>query len=225
MANSGYASEFFEYLSATVGSADEVDRLPSLNVLSQELNVSVARLREQLEVAKAFGFVDVRPRTGIRRLPYNFLPAIWPSLAYAIAINPEQFGTFSDLRIHVEKAYWDQAVAVLTQEDQANLQSLIDQAWEKLHGNPVRIPHAEHRELHLSIFRKLDNPFVLGILEAYWEAYEAIGLSVYTGLNYLEKVWGYHQKMLDAIRDGDTQAGYEALSTHFELLYERPLGA
>ena len=191
-------------------------------MLSKELGVSVARLREQLEVAKALGLVEVRPRTGIRRLPYSFLPAIWPSLAYAIAEDPQQFVTFSDLRIHVEKAYWEQAVAVLTTEDHDYLQSLIDQAWQKLHGNPIRIPHAEHRELHLAIFRKLNNPFVSGILEAYWEAYVAIGLSVYTDYNYLEKVWGYHQKMLDAIKAGNPAQGFTALSEHFELLYERP---
>jgi DNA-binding FadR family transcriptional regulator len=37
--------------------------------MSKELGVSVALLREQLEVAKAIGLVEVRPRTGIRRLP------------------------------------------------------------------------------------------------------------------------------------------------------------
>ena len=71
MAKPNNSSEFLEYLKEFVVDEDDNDQLPSLSVLSEELDVSVARLREQLEVAKALGFVDVRPRTGIKRLEYN----------------------------------------------------------------------------------------------------------------------------------------------------------
>jgi len=75
MANQRLDSEFFDYLISTIlDGENETDRLPPLNTISQELGVSVALLREQLEVAKALGFVEVRPRTGIRRLPLAFLP-------------------------------------------------------------------------------------------------------------------------------------------------------
>ncbi|MBN1665588.1 MAG: FadR family transcriptional regulator [Anaerolineales bacterium] len=225
MAHPGYKSEFFAYLLACAQADDAIERLPSLNELSQELGLSVARLREQLEVSKALGFVEVRPRTGIRRLPYNFTAAVWPSLSYAIASDASTFATFSDLRIHLEKAYWQKAVAALTTEDHQHLQSLIDQAWEKLRGNPPHIPHHEHREFHLAIFHKLGNPFVMGLLEAYWDAYEAVGLSVYTDFGYLEKVWNYHKKMVQAICAGEIEKGFQELSAHFDLLYERPTGA
>ena len=76
--------------------------------------------------------------------------------------------------------------------------------------------------LHLCVFGKLGNPFVLGILEAYWEAYEAVGLNVYTDYGYLREVWTYHQKMVDAILAGDIDAGYQALVDHTDLLYHRP---
>jgi hypothetical protein len=50
----------------------------------------------------------------------------------------------------------------------------MGRAWEKLHSPQVKIPHEEHRQLHMVIYQRLDNPFVLGMLEAYWEAYEAL---------------------------------------------------
>ena len=100
----------------------------------------------------------------------------------------------------------------------------MDDAWSKMRGTPIRIPHDEHREFHLVIFRRLENPFVLGILEAYWDAYEAIGLNVYADYDYLTEVWNYHQKMADAIVAGDLDAGYQALVDHTDLLYHR-LGA
>ena len=217
-------SEFFQYLSSNISADPGSDQLPAMNALSDELEISVARLREQLEVAKALGFVDVKPRTGMRRLPYSFLPAVWQSLAYAIEVDRAHFDAFSKLRKHLEMCFWHQAAGVLTPEDHSHLRNLMVDAWAKLRGAPIRIPHEEHREFHLSIFRRLDNPFVLGILEAYWEAYEAVGLNVYADYDYLTEVWNYHQKMVDAICEGDIEAGYQALVDHTDLLYHR-LGA
>jgi DNA-binding FadR family transcriptional regulator len=75
--------------------------------------------------------------------------------------------------------------------------------------------------LHLGVFRRLENPFVLGILEAYWDAYEEIGLNLYADYDYLQEVWQYHQKMVAAICAGDIDAGYDALIEHTDMLYHR----
>jgi len=223
MAHQRFESEFFNYLIASATDGESAsNRLPSLNALSQELGVSVARLREQLEVAKALGFVEVRPRTGIRRLPYDFTPAIWQSLSYAITIEPSLFQAYADLRRQVELAFWDKAVRALLPDDHLELQNYIDQALDKLNGTPIRIPHTEHRQFHLAIFKRLKNPFVLGITEAFWDAYEAAGFNLYADYNYLQEVWDYHQQMVAAICSGDFEAGYRALLDHTDLLYHRP---
>ncbi len=216
-------SDFIRYLLTT--SNGDAEHLPSLNELSSTLGVSVAALREQLEVAKALGLVEVRPRTGIRRLPYTFFPAVQQSLTYALHLDRSHFAAFADLRNHLEVAYWDQAVRLLTAEDLLELQAMMVQAWEKLHGSPVHVPHEEHRRLHLMIYRRLENPFVLGLLEAYWDAYEAIGLNVYTDLDHLQQVWQFHQQMVDAVCAGDFEMGRQALVTHQDLLFLKPVKA
>jgi DNA-binding FadR family transcriptional regulator len=212
-------SEFLRYLATH----EEMENgLPSLKNLSVELGVSLASLREQLEVARALGLVEVRPRLGTRRRTYSFTPAIRQSLGYALALDDEHFRKYAELRNHVESAFWYQAVQKLTDEDKRELQSLVIRAWEKLRGSPIQVPHEEHRNLHLKIYSRLENPFVTGILEAYWEAYEAVGLNVFAGsYEYLEEVWRYHQKMVEAICDGDFEAGYQALVAHTDLLYQR----
>ena len=213
-------SEFLRYLATH----QEVENgLPSLKNLSLELGVSVASLREQLEVARALGLVEVRPRLGTKRRDYSFTPAIRQSLGYALALNNEHFRKYSELRNHVEAAFWYEAVAKLTEEDKSELQNLVTSAFEKLQGTQIRVPHEEHRNLHLMIFSRLENPFVIGILEAYWDAYENVGLNVFTGgYEYLQEVWGYHQKMVDAICNGNYEDGYNALLAHTDLLYHRP---
>ena len=229
MRRSRESSEFLQYLANSADMlAEDMDgqdgaRLPTLQALSELLGVSVSRLREQMEVARALGLVEVKPRTGIRRQPYSFLPAVRQSLNYALMVDRTLFEAYSDLRNHVEAAYWFKAVERLEPEDKDRLQALLERAWAKLRGTPIRIPHLEHRELHLTIFNKLANPFVSGILEAYWEAYEAVGLNLYADYSYLEQVWNYHRQMVDSICTGDFAAGYQALVEHKDMLYHRPM--
>ncbi len=213
-------SEFLLYL-AKQNNAGQ--RLPALTKLSQELGVSMASLREQLEVARALGLVEVRPKRGTKRLPFSFTPAVRQSLSYALALNNAYFQQYSELRNHIEAAYWYEAVEKITDEDKQELLDLLKRAKEKLNGSPIHIPHEEHRKLHMIIFQRLGNPFVIGLLEAYWDAYEAVGMNVFAGgLAYLEKVWDYHTIMVKAICDDDYEAGYQALIQHTDLLYQRP---
>jgi DNA-binding FadR family transcriptional regulator len=206
-----------------LASNPEAERsLPPLKDLSEVLGISVASLREQLEVARALGLVEVRPRLGMKRRDYSFTPAVRQSLRYALAINDDNFRKFSELRNHVETAFWYEAVEKLTENDKQELRSLVRRAMEKLHSNPIQVPHEEHRNLHLLIYSRLENPFVTGILEAYWDSYEAVGLNVFVGdLQYLLQVWDYHSQIVEAICSGDARSGYEALVAHTDLLFQR----
>lgn len=213
-------SEFMTYL-AEQAAAPGV-RLPPIPELADAMGISTGKLREQLEVARLLGLVEVRPKTGIRSLPYVFGPGVRISLLYALALDAGQFRKFWLLREHIEVSFWHEAVGMLRPEDISYLQDLVTRAQRKLAGRPVQIPHNEHRDLHLTIYSRLDNPFVSGLLEAYWEAYEAVGLNLYNELSYLERVWEYHQRMVDAISSGDYDEGYRALIEHADLIHELP---
>ena len=209
-------SEFLRYIAKTAPNAGQ--RLPSIPELADQMGISIGKLREQLEVARTLGFLEVRPKTGIRTKEYSFTPALQVSLLYALSIDPDSFEHYGVLRNHIEAAFWHEAAALLTPQDKQHLQQLVATAWEKLQGRPIQIPHQEHRELHLSIFKRLDNPFVLGLLEAYWDAYEAVGLNVYADYAYLCEVWEYHERMVQAILEDDLDSGYQALVEHTGLL-------
>lgn len=217
--NSQQLSNFMTYLARQM--TEGAETLPSLNELSAELGMSIASLREELQVARVMGLVEVKPRTGIRCLPYRFAPAVTKSLAFAVSVEPDSFRHYSDLRNHIEASYWYQAVSSLTDRDIGELRQIIRTANEKLQSDPIQIPQREHRQLHMTIYRRLENEFVQGILEAYWDTYEAVGLSVYEDRKYLERVWLYHQQMVDSIARHDYLSGYQALIAHMDLLFQR----
>ena len=216
-------NDSLSYLADHAGVAGS--KLPPLTELSKTLGISVSKLREQMEVARALGLVEIRPRTGIQTRLYSLFPGLRLSLRYALAAGVGTFQEIKDLREHLETSFWAEAVQSLTAEDKQELLDLVHRAWAMLRGNPIQIPHAEHRQLHLTIFSRLENKFVQGIIEAYWDAYEIVGLNMYTDYTYLEDVWSHHEKMAVAIHQGAYDQGYKALIEHFAILATRPPGS
>jgi DNA-binding FadR family transcriptional regulator len=200
------------------------DRLPTINELQadEHLGVSISKVREQLEVARALGLVEVKSKTGMKMRAYSFTPAVRLSLFFALAQDQRNFELFGEVRNHIEVAFWNEACERLLDEDKRIMRDCLDKAHAKLNGKPVRIPTEEHRTFHLTVFKRLDNPFVMGILEAYWDAYNAIELNRYSDYSYLQQVWNYHERIFDAICNGDYDHAKTLFIEHTNLIRFQP---
>lgn len=198
------------------------EKLPKLSDISDELGISVGKLREQLEMARHLGLVSARPRVGIQREPFDFSTVILNAVLFSIDTGEGSFAQFSQLRQGLEVSLWLDAVQLLTEEDKEELKQLIERAWQKLGGKPIHIPNQEHRQFHLKIFSRLDNPYVQGILETYWDAYEASELTRFSSLAYWVDVWNYHENIVKAICAGEFEEGRQLLVEHFSLLRTEP---
>ncbi len=196
------------------------DRLPTITELQREdmLRASASKVREQLEVARALGLVEVRSRTGMRLKDYSFAPAVRLSLFYALARDLRNFERFGELRKRLELAYWHDACALLTPDDTALMRACVKQARAKLSDHWIQIPNQEHRVFHLTMFQRLENPFVQGLLEAYWDAYDAVEPYRYAEYNYLTLAWDYHERILDHICAREYDATRDAFVEHTRLL-------
>ncbi len=209
-------SDFLKYLidrNVTPG-----NKLPPLSEIGGQMGVSVGKLREELAVARGMGVVSVRPRLGIQREPFSFSEAILPAVLFSLATGEATFVQLSRLRQMIEVSFWDEAVVLLTPEDKARLGQLVADAWSKLRGEPIHIPNGEHRQLHLTIFSRLDNPFVLGLFEAYWDAYDASELTRFMRYRYWVDVWTYHERIVEALNNNEFECGRQLLIEHFSLL-------
>ncbi len=206
------------------GAEGEEVKLPPLDELARELGVSRGKLREDLLAAQAYGLVEMRPGDGTYVRPFDFYAAVRPLVLHSVSLRSENFDRFYRMRAQMEIAFWDEAVGALTDADVQRLEQIIEEAEQKLHGKFVVIPHREHREFHLLIFGRLDNPYVRGLLEAYWDAYEAVGLHRYFDLTYYEKVWFSHRQLVEAIRSKDVDKSRAILRQHFTFLEDRMAG-
>lgn len=220
MNSSGYLSNFLQYLAKLSGSGNS--RLPSLNELSKELRISVASLREQLEIARVLGFVEVKPKTGIKWLPYSFAPSILVSSAYAIEISSVYFDQYRDMRNHLEAVYFYEAVALLNPDDMQQLLKIINEAEKKIDGMPPKSPNIEHRDWHLMLFSHIDNVFVKGFLTVYWEIYQKQDYAFVSDSIYLRSVWSYHRKVTEQILVSDFSKAYQTFLEHKDLIKLSP---
>lgn len=214
-------SEFLNYLVSR--HVNPGDRLPALAEIGDDMGVSVGKLREQLAVARGMGVVSARPRLGVQRESFNFAEAVLPAILFGLATGEASFLHFSRLRQAIEISFWDEAVVLLTPEDKAQLGRLVTDAWAKLRGEPIHIPNGEHRQLHLTIFSRLDNPFVQGLLVAYWDAYDASELTRFMRYRYWVEVWNYHERIVEALCANDFECGRRLLLEHFSLLPTQPV--
>jgi DNA-binding FadR family transcriptional regulator len=195
------------------------DTLPSLQDLTHEqhLGLSTGKIREQLAVIRALGLVEVRSKTGTRLREFSFAPAVKLALSYALAREAHAFEQFSELRKHIEVAFWDEACQLLTDADKNTMRQCLDAAQKKLHSHPIRIPFEEHSRFHLAMFNQLQNPFVTGLLEAYWDAYAAVETNRYADYAYLRRVWEFHEQIFARICAGDFVGARLAFIEHTTL--------
>lgn len=185
----------------------EKSSLPPLTELSKELGVSVASLREQLEVARAFGLVEVRPRTGITINDYSFRPAAARSFLYSVKLDQGYFTQLTGLWKSVEMSFIRPVLQKLSEDGISKITEIVNKANNKIHSTPAQIPHEEERSLHEYLFEKSGNQFVFGIVEAFWDTYEAVGLNIYTSYDWLEEKWGSYLAFANALARGDFSEG------------------
>ena len=204
-----------------LGEDGEPVKLPPLDRLASELGVSRGKLREELIAAEAYGMIDMRPGDGTYIRPFDFYAATRPLVLYAIASDRRNFDHFYRLRAQLEVAFWDDAVRALGSAEHDRLERILRRAERKLKDTPVEIPHEEHRIFHVLIFSRLDNSFAQGLLKAYWDAYEAVGLHRYFDYSYYERMWASHRAMVQAILDKRYEEGKQTLVEHFTLLADR----
>jgi DNA-binding FadR family transcriptional regulator len=199
-------------------------KLPPMEELAENLGVSRGKLREELVAVQAYGVVDMRPGDGTYVCPFDFYTAIRTLVLYGTACDWSNFDHFYKLRVQLEIGFWEEAVINLTDADKQDLRQILERAERKLSASPAEIPHREHRELHLTLFRRLQNEFVQGLLQAYWDTYEAVGLHRYFDYSYYKKIWASHKKMVEAVEAGALDEAKEAMTEHFILLGNRLYG-
>ncbi|MPN26892.1 hypothetical protein SDC9_174318 [bioreactor metagenome] len=111
-----------------------------------------------------------------------------------------------------------ESVKLMTPEDKNEMEAIVARAEDKLSRRPAVIPTQEHHDFHMLIYKRLENPFVIGLLEAYWELYKAAGFEIYPDMDYVHRIWQYHRKSVELIKAQNYEEAHRSLMEHMELI-------
>lgn len=211
-------NELLDYLAEACRAQAPIPSIPQLSTL---LGISVASVREQLEVARTLGFVDVKTRVGIQNREFSINQCLELCLRYGAKVQPDVSDALRDLRKHIEISYWHEAAPQLTSRQIQTLHRIVDAAFAEISREPVRSPQPEHRDFHMLIFEHLENPLANSILETFWNLNAEYERNLPVDRAYLENVWNYHRRIADALASRDYERGYQWLVEHMDLVKQR----
>lgn len=198
------------------------DALPTENELTSSLGISRGSLREALKVLEATGIVVIRRGYGmyVGEMSLKALVAELTFHAQLSAANgTKQLQNLVELRETLENLL---VRRVAKRRETKHLEA-IDFALQQMIQAAERgdfSPDAD-RLFHESLYLALDNPFISQLLSAFWAVLSLLEDYLPSSTSTPMDVATDHQKIYDAIADGDAGRAEAAMADHFRGISDR----
>jgi DNA-binding GntR family transcriptional regulator len=171
------------------------------NKLSEELQVSMAPIREALRGLEAEGLVIIQPRRG----------------AFVVELSITDMDKLYFTRQLIEGEAIYHAVPHLTEADFAALQTMIDQMMQATASGNINTYIALNRQFHLRIYSALDNPHLLQVIQMLWERSELYRYRYMFMTRDTERIHQEHAGILAACGLRDQELAKERAKAHIYL--------
>ncbi len=193
----------------------EGDKLPSHEVLSQELGVSKASLREGLQKLSVMGLVDLRQGLGtIVATPSisNFFKILSPRLVSLGCSLSDLF----DARIWIEVYTAAEAAKKRDQQDLMQMSTLLSEMENSIsRGDSESFSRAD-MDFHICIAKAAKNVVLVEMLRTITELILFHDNLVHRKPGGSEISFTYHRQIYTAISDEDPDAAKQAMVNHIE---------
>jgi DNA-binding GntR family transcriptional regulator len=176
---------------------DRIDQ----NKLADELQVSMAPVREALKGLEAEGLVTIQPRRG--------------AFVVEVSISDMDDLYFTRQLIEGEAIYL--AVPLLTEADFTELQQMIEAMREATAADDISTYISLNRQFHLHIYNALENQHLLQVIQMLWERSELYRYRYMFMTRDHERIHLEHDGILDACRQYDQALAKKRAQDHITL--------
>ena len=193
----------------------EGDKLPSHDVLSQELGVSKASLREGLQKLAVMGLVDLRQGLGtIVATPNisNFFKILSPRLVSLGCSLSDLF----EARTSIESYTAAEAAIKRDQQDLKEIASLLSEMQNSIERSDSGSFSYADMEFHNRIAKAAKNVVLVEMLNTINELIQFHDNLVHRKPGGSEVSFQYHQQIFSAISEGNSVAARQAMVDHIE---------
>lgn len=195
------------------------ERLPGEHELVEQLKVSRPVLREALARLQSMGLVDIQRGRGTFVGNATSLANCVRLLRSAVTISPQELLSYVELRTAIEVQAVRQAAERASDEEIAELASLLQQLDDD------NLPYPAALELDFQFHRKLidiaGNPLMQNMMEVIYEF--VLTQMARTTPSQRENQVGrrLHSAILKAVRDHDPDAAAIAMQRHMQAVLKR----
>jgi DNA-binding GntR family transcriptional regulator len=174
------------------------------NKLAEELQVSMAPIREALKDLEAEGLVTIYPRRG----------------AFVTEMSADDLDKLYFARALIEGETIFHAVPRLTEEGLERLDGFVSSMRQATDKEEVSSYITLNRQFHLDIYQALDNPHLLQVIQNYWKRSELYRYHLMVATHDTERVHREHEAILDTCYRRDQAAAREAAILHIRHTQE-----
>jgi len=184
-------------LKQTLIAGERIDQ----NKLAEQLQVSMAPIREALKGLEAEGLVMIQPRRG----------------AFVVEVSITDMDKLYFTRGLIEGEAIYHSVPYLTDADFAELQEMIDAMRRATDMNDISTYIALNHQFHVRIYSVLDNPHLLQVIQTLWERSELYRFRYMFMTRDTESIHQEHDGILEACRLRDQKLAKERAQEHIHL--------
>lgn len=195
------------------------DPLPSEAVLCQELGMSRATLREGLKALESLGIIHTRHGEGVFVAHFSFDPIVH-NLPYSIAAQGASLRDLLEVRTALEVGLIARIAQRIGPADVARLRQL---AMRMLERNQRGESFAEEdRAFHATLFQCLGNPFLLSLIDLFWQVFARLSDRLPAADHATEHAIALaHLRVVELMEAGDVPALEQAHRRHFDEISQR----
>lgn len=164
--------------------------------LAEQLGVSRNPVREAIRALEGTGLVEVVPRRG----------------AYVSSLDPLKIRQLLDLRSVIEAYAAEAAAKNRSEEDLQALRSCLESGRRASAKNDVVAAAALHREFHMAVERASGNEYLETVVAPLRHKTELVFSMLADSRGVTG--WDEHQRILDAIEQGDTETARRCTFDH-----------
>lgn len=194
------------------------DSLPSETSLSKELGTSRASLREGIKSLEALGIVEVRHGEGIFVKAFSF-DSIFNNLPYSFDVDGRSLRELTQARSALEEGLMWMVAERIDEATLERLEELIKQIEAKAKAGES-FSH-EDQQFHRALYVPLDNPFVIRMVDLFWEIFQRLHGQETVRKTALLRSAREHRAIVEALRQRDANTATIAMRKHFADIRER----
>ncbi|MBA3873607.1 MAG: GntR family transcriptional regulator [Anaerolineae bacterium] len=184
-------------LKQTLKAGERIDQ----NKLAEQLQVSMAPIREALKGLEAEGLVMIQPRRG----------------AFVVEVSISDMDKLYFTRGLIEGEAIFHAVPNLTDAHFAELQEMIDAMRRATSINDITTYIGLNHQFHVHIYSVLDNPHLMQVIQTLWERSELYRFRYMFMTRDTESIHQEHDGILEACRLRDQKLAKERAQEHIYL--------